>query len=176
MTKTIGVLEVLVDTNSGPPQYGYRSYAELIKQYLIYGRFYAGWSKLQGQYLFRVITRKHEDGHYGQHEPVGFEMVYCGGRHVNIDYDFDAHYVLRIYADGTALWRPWKLSSMRYNAVSKITNMIEYFFYRDGAIRETYSTTHVLRRKAINPHFVRPTANHFGKFLEHKYNGGTTDA
>ena len=153
----------VVSTGS-PPQHGARSYAEMIKQYLIYGRFYAGWHKSQGRYTFSVI---HAEGHEHQHHwarpPIGYEMVNRGM--VSRD-----NWVLRVYMDGTALFRSYQLGSLRYPTARTITGMIEHFYYKEGELQSGYQRTAVLRRRPLNPNAITQSTGNFGEFLEGKYN------
>lgn len=159
-----------MDTNITPPRYGSRSYAELIKQRLIYGRFYAGWSMAQGRYVFRVMMDPADTEEYSwRRQPIGYEMT--GLSHTNNGW------ALRVYLDGTALYRPFKLGGLRYPTMSCIKAVMEYFFYTEQEIESPspygrYNKTYVLRRKPLNPHHIAPVAKGFGDFLTGKYNKG----
>ena len=154
-----------------PPSYGYRSYAELIKQRLIYGKFYAGWSVTQGRYSFRVMYRPDERNVW-RGEPLGYEMTQYRGRRGTTDED---SWILRVYLDGTALYRPHMLGWLRYPTMRTIKTVLDYFFYKEAEIENPvarYNKTHVLRRKPINPHHTAPVSKGFGEFLTSKYNKG----
>lgn len=148
-----------------PPSHGHRAYAEMIKQYLIYGRFYAGWTKNQGRYTFSVMHTEPTDGSY-RGEPMGFQMTdrNTTGHPVNDTW------VLRIYQDGTALFRAWKLGYMRYPTQRTIISMVEYFYYKESAIGQGYQATTLLRRRPLNPNYIVPSTGNFGDFLANKYN------
>jgi hypothetical protein len=144
----------------------------MIKQYLVYGRFYAGWTKHQGRYTFRIMYREHDESssyHY-RHEPIGYEMYECNRAYGAASND--ESWVLRIYVDGTALFRPWKLHPLRYPASRCIHQVLEYFFYQEGEVRDTAGRGHIklLRRRVQNPYQSRPQQDNFGEFLESKYN------
>ena len=159
-----------------PPRYGYRSYAEMIKQYLIYGRFYAGWHKNQSKFCFRVIYApipNDDNNRWSYHrQPIGYEMVW---REDTRRREASDRWVLRCYVDGTALIRRSELYSMRQPAVSAINSVINFFYYResyqnDRDTNDSYTRVEVLRRKPLNPYHTAPNASDFGRFLENKYN------
>ena len=147
-----------------PPRHGYRAYAEIIKQRLIYGRFFAGWSMRQGRYYFNVMYATEQAGR----QPIGYEMVETHTSSVT-----DNHWVIRVYLDGTALFKPYKLSQMRHPTIRTITGMMDFFFYKEAEIpmeNNRYNKMHVLRRRPLNPQHITPQAEGFGDFLESKYN------
>jgi len=159
------------------PSYGYRSYAEMIKQYLIYGRFYSGWQKNQGKYCFRVMYRPAPDGEHRwsyHREPLGYEMV---SRNMSTRARNPTdNWVFRAYVDGTAIVRRSAFYSMRSPAVNAINNIISYFYYRESTQDDRNNEggynyrVEVLRRKPVNPYHTAPNASDFGRFLENKYN------
>ena len=151
-----------------PPSHGYRAYAEIVKQRLIYGRFFAGWSMTQGRYHFRVIYDQDTSPRYNfQRQPLGYEMA---ERYLTPN---DNSWVFRVYLDGTALFRPYKLRQLRYPTIRTITNMVEFFYYKEAEIpgeANRHLKTHVLRRRPLNPQHIAPQATGFGDFLKSKYN------
>ena len=161
--------EVALTTNpSIMPSYGHRSYAEIIKQRLIYGRFYSDWSMRQGRYHFNVMYGP--DTHVSRpwdRQPIGYEMSEVSSSNA------EERWVLRVYNDGTALFRPYKLSPLRYPTIMSIKNVVEYFFYKEEELpvdSDGYHKMQILRRRALNPQHATPQAQGFGDFLESKYN------
>jgi hypothetical protein len=157
------------------PSYGYRSYAELIKQRLVHGRFYAGWSVRQGRYDFRVMYFTGRGDSYDSRYPIGYEMV----QHTRTPRRdvVSNDWIMRVYHDGTALWRPHKLGWLRYSTMEPINRIVDYFFYKEAELPDStddYARIQVLRRKALNPYHLTPTATGFGEFLTSKYNKGVS--
>ena len=164
------------------PVYGYRSYAEMIKQYLIYGRFYAGWLKRQGRYCFRVMYKPDpsvDNAYHYRREPIGYEMIEREERRTRTwrsDHE-SQNWVIRAYSDGTMLIRATKFYNLRSSATRPIYNIINYFYYRESrqADRDSESrhsrTVEVWRRKPTNPYVSQPNTNNFGRYLESKYKG-----
>lgn len=151
-----------------PPRYGDRSYAEIIKQRLIYGRFYAGWSMRQGRYVFQVMYAT-QSGSVLSWQPIGYEMTLANQRSPNGEDDW----ILRTYLDGTALYRPHLLGWLRYPTLQAIKAVVDYFYFTEATVRGDHGLiTKVMRRKALNPHQVNAPADGFGQFLTKKYNGG----
>jgi len=150
-----------------PPSYGYRSYAELIKQRLIYGRFYAGWSVTQGRYTFSIMMHPRDAEERWRGEPIGYEMTTWRRRGATNPAD---SWVLRVYLDGTALYRPHILGWLRYPTMRTIKSVIDYFFYVEDEMRERHNRIYVLRRKPLNPQHMAPVSKGFGEFLTSKYN------
>jgi hypothetical protein len=166
-----------VQSQGSPPATGgYRSYASLIQERLIYGRFYAGWSVTQGRYTFQPIYSPefNADRYHSQRMPIGYEMIensFQRYRNYTRQETPNDAWVLRTYLDGTALYRKWKVRSLRYNCYSKIDRTLEFFYYKEGEVQEgRYNKVQVLRRKHLNPQFITPTDAGFGEFLQHKYN------
>ena len=155
---------------------GYRSYGSLVRERLIYGRFYAGWSVTQGRYSYQCMYSPafNTDRHSSHRMVIGYEMVentYARYHNYRQAQTPEGAWVIRVYLDGTALFRPYKISSLRYNARYGITDMMDFFFYKEAEIQEgRYNRIHVLRRKHLNPQFITPTDAGFGEFLQHKYN------
>lgn len=155
--------DIIVQRNE-PPRYGYRSYAHLVKVYCVYGMS-TSYRRTQGSFEFGSYYHRHESIRpYGWNSELMFHFMKLRG---NGD-----HYVLKVFPDGTALYRPRYIAYMRFPARDAIRKTIDYFFYQERTIEEDrYNNVLLLRRKPVNKlSQLYSDSNNFHSFLTSKYN------